>query len=455
MGDTRRDESWMPNWFTPEAIDTVIVALPDVYGRLMGKRMTRDFFLTDVVSSGMHLCDYLLTVDMDMAPLPGFKLASWDQGYGDLHARADLATLRLIPWQEKTAIVLADLFHPDGSHVEEAPRRLLARQVERLAKRGLSAFMGAELEFYLFDQDFRTIARKGFRAPKQASDYLIDYHILHTGRDEDVLARLRNEMAAARIPTESSKGEWGKGQYELNLLYAEAVEMADRHVLYKIGAKEIADQQGRALTFMAKWDADQAGSSCHVHSSLRDADGAKSLFFDAERSAESPLFRQFLGGLLKYTRELAYFFASTVNAYKRYQHSSWAPTKIVWGRDNRTCGFRIIGSDESLRIENRMPGADANPYLAFAATLAAGLAGVDEKLDCGDPYRGNAYEDDSLSRLPETLVEAADLLDESTLAREAFGSNVVDFYTHTARSETQAFNNAVTDWERRRYFEQI
>lgn len=455
MSETRIGGSWKPDWFTPEAIDTVIVAFPDVYGRLLGKRMTRDFFLEHTVLSGFHACNYLLAADIDMQPLPGFKLAGWEQGYGDFHARLDLATLRPVPWHEKTAIVLADLFHEDGSEIAEAPRHVLARQVERLAERRLSAFMGSELEFYLFDRDFRTIARKGFRAPRQASDYLIDYHILHAGRDEDVLARLRNEMAAARIPTECSKGEWGRGQYELNLVYAEARETADRHVLYKTGAKEIADQQGRALTFMAKWAADQAGSSFHVHSSLRDAEGAKSLFWDADRSAESELFGRFLAGLIKYTRELAYFFAPTVNSYKRYQHSSWAPTKIVWGRDNRTCGFRIVGSGESLRIENRMPGADANPYLAFAATLAAGLAGIDEKLDCGDPYSGNAYEDNGLSRLPETLGEAADLLDKSTLARETFGGDVVDYYAHTARLETQAFNAAVTDWERRRYFEQI
>jgi len=455
MGETQRDDSWQPDWFTPEAIDTVVVAFPDVYGRLLGKRMTRDFFLEHTVSAGMRACKYLLTADMEMEPLPGFKLASWDQGYGDFHGRLDLGTLRPTPWQERTAIVLTDLFHEDGSEVAEAPRRVLARQVERLAERGLSAFMGSELEFYLFDQDFRTIARKGFRSPRQSSDYLIDYHILHTGRDQDVLARLRNEMTAAGIPTECSKGEWGRGQYELNLVYAEANEMADRHVLYKTGAKEIADQQGRALTFMAKWATGQAGSSFHVHSSLRDADGAGALFWDAKKSAPSDLFRQFLGGLIKYTRELACFSAPTINSYKRYQHNSWAPTKIVWGHDNRTCGFRIVGAGESLRIENRMPGADANPYLAFAATLAAGLAGIDEKLDCGDPYTGNAYEDATLPRLPETLDEAAEALAESDLAREAFGADVIDFYAHTARLETQAFNTAVTDWERRRYFEQI
>ena len=446
-------EAGNPDWLTPDEVDTVIVAFPDVYGRLLGKRMTLDHFLEHGLSAGMYACNYLMTADIEMNPLPGFKLAGWEQGYGDFHAKVDLKTLRLIPWHKKTALVLSDLFHEDGTPVEESPRRVLARQVERLVDKGLVSCMGSELEFFLFNESYAAADEKGFQEPTPASAYLIDYHILQPGRDEDVLRRLRNEMTLARIPVECTKGEWGRGQHELNLSYAEALEMADRHVLFKMGAKEIADQQGRAVTFMAKWKAQDAGSSFHIHSSLWDLERKRNLFADG--GGESKLFRQFLGGLMKYTRELCCFFAPTINSYKRYQHSSWAPTRIVWGHDNRTCGFRIVGRGESLRIENRMPGADGNPYLAFAATLAAGMRGVEEELDCGEGYAGNAYQDEGLVQLPGSLGEAAALLEKSALAREAFGADVVEFYARMARLEAEAYGAAVTDWERRRYFEQI
>ncbi len=455
MSDRVSDESWEPAWFTPENVDTVIVAFPDVYGRLLGKRMTRDHFCNHVVTRGMEACNYLLTVDIDMEPLPGFKLASWEQGYSDFHAQVDLHSLRPVPWQEGTAIVLCNLVHEDGSPVEEAPRRVLSRQLEKLAERGLRAHMGSELEFYLFDESYRALVRKRFSDAAQASDYLIDYHILQPGRDEDVLRRLRNEMTAAGITVECSKGEWGKGQHEVNLAYAEASEMADRHVIYKLGAKEIAAQQERSVSFMAKWAADQAGSSFHVHSSLWDTEGERNLFWDEGQECESELFRYFLGGLLKHSRELSYFFAPTVNSYKRYQAGSWAPTRLVWAHDNRTVGFRVVGHGESLRIENRVPGADANPYLAFAATVAAGLRGIEEELSCGDPYRGDAYAGEDLPRVPGSLEEATDLLEHSDLARAAFGDEVLEFYVHTARLEAGAFRQAVTDWERARYFEQM
>jgi len=453
MSADERDGSWRPEWLTPDEVDTVIVAFPDVYGRLLGKRMTLEHFLEHTMSAGMFACNYILTIDIDMNPLPGFKLASWDQGYGDFHIRLDVRSLRLLPWHKKTAIVLADVLHADGSPVEESPRRVLARQVEKVAEKGLVSCMGSELEFFLFHGRHAEAGEKGPGDLRPASAYLIDYHILQPGRDEEVMRRLRNEMTAARIKVECTKGEWGRGQHELNLAYAEALEMADRHILFKLGAKEIADQHGRAVTFMAKWNAAEAGSSFHIHSSLWDGERKRNLFADREK--ESTLFRQFLGGLMKYTRELCTFFAPTVNSYKRYQHSSWAPTRIVWGYDNRTCGFRIVGKGESLRIENRMPGADGNPYLAFAATLAAGMRGVEEGLDCGEGYKGNAYEDEALPQLPESLGEAAALLEKSDLAREAFGTGVVEFYAHTARLEAQAFGAAVTDWERGRYFEQI
>ncbi|MBI4830207.1 MAG: glutamine synthetase [Candidatus Lindowbacteria bacterium] len=397
----------LPEWFTPENIETVIFAFPDVFSRLMGKRMTFDHFVNDALEAGMLACSYLMTVDIPMQVVEGFKIASWETGFGDFCIRADLGTIKRLPWLEKTAIVLGDMTHHDGKPVEESPRRVLARQIQALARKKQDAYLGSELEFFLFDEDYRSARNKNYQNLTTASDYSIDYHILQPGKDEDVLRRLRNEMSAAGIPVECSKGETANGQHEVNLLYSEAMEMADRHVLYKAGAKHIAS------------------------------------------------FRHFLGGLLAYSRELTYFFAPTINSYKRFQAGSWAPTAIACGQDNRTCGFRIVGHENSLRIENRMPGADANPYLAFAATIAAGLKGVEEKLDCGKIYEGNAYADPTLPRLPVSLDEAAGLLDKSEIAREAFGNDVIDFYVHTARSEVTAFGQTVTDWEKARYFEQI
>lgn len=455
MGKAKEDQSWRPEWFTDEQIDTVIVAFIDVYGRLLGKRMTRDHFVNQVKDAGMNACSYLMTTDIDMNTREGFRLTGWDTGYGDFHIQADLQTLRRLPWLPGTAIVLGDMFHENGQPVKESPRQVLRKQLQRLADAGRKAYIASELEFHLFDEDYRSITKKDFRNLSSSSDYLIDYHILQPGRDEDFLRRLRNEMTEAGITIECSKGECGMGQHEVNMVYTRALEMADRHVLYKSGAKDIAAQLGKAITFMAKWATGQAGSSFHLHISLWDADEKHNLFYDPQSDGPSELFRQFLGGLLKYSRELSYFSAPTVNSYKRYRHGSWAPTVIVCGKDNRSCGLRLVGEGDSLRIENRMPGADANPYLAFAANLAAGLQGIEEKLDCGAIYEGNAYEDDSLARLPESLTEAVDLLQNSEIARLAFGSDVIDFYVHSARLEAQAFRQSVTDWEQRRYFEQI
>ncbi len=445
--------AWLPAWFNADEIDTVVVAFPDAYGRLLGKRFTRSHFERSVLKSGTHACNYLLTVDVEMNPLPGFRLASWDQGYGDFHLRPDLTTLRRTPWLPGSAIVLCDVEREHGGPVAEAPRQVLKHQLERLAQRGWTAFMGSELEFYLYHTSYEAAAAQRYQGLAPSSQYLIDYHLMQPSRDERLLRRLRNEMDEAGIPVEGSKGEWGKGQHELNLLYAEALEMSDRHALYKHGAKEIAAQEGCAMTFMAKWAADEAGSSCHVHTSLWSTGGQHSLFWDGATKQATPTFRQFLGGLLKYGRELGYFFAPTVNSYKRYQSASWAPTTLAWAYDNRTTGFRVIGEGSSLRIENRSPGADVNPYLTFAATLAAGLRGIEEGLDCGEPFSGNAYIEPSLPRLPGSLEEAAELLNQSQLAKQALGPEVVEFYVHTARSEAQAYRAAVTDWERQRYFE--
>jgi glutamine synthetase len=455
MGAKANKRNALPEWFTPENVETVIFAFPDVFGRLMGKRMTFEHFANHMLESGMHACSYLLIVDIQMQVVDGFKLASWDTGFGDFTVMADLGTVRRLPWHQKTAVILGDLTHHDGRPVEESPRRILARQIQRLAEKGLKACLGSELEFFLFDETYRTAREKRYQGLNAASHYSIDYHILQPAKDEDVIRRLRNEMSAAGILVECSKGETADGQHEVNLLFCDAMEMADKHALFKTGAKDIASQQQKAISFMAKLSTVQAGNGFHIHTSIWNADGKKNLFWDNKSSAPSKLFRQFLGGLLAYSRELTYFFAPTINSYKRFQAGSWAPTAIVCGQDNRTCGFRIVGHGDSLRIENRMPSADANPYLAFAASIAAGLKGIEQKLDCGRIFEGNAYADRSLPRLPGSLEEAQALLDKSEVAREAFGNDVVEFYTHTARSEVKAFAQAVTDWERARYFEQI
>jgi glutamine synthetase len=434
-------------------IDTVLVVFPDVYGRLLGKRVTAHYFLNSVAAHGTHGCNYLLTVDMEMEPVPGYKLANWESGYGDFAMTPDLSTLRLLPWQTATAMVICDLAHHDGRPVEEAPRSILRRQLDRLRQAGMACMAASELEFFLFQQSFHDAFAANYRQLTSSSDYRIDYHTVQPTRDEAIMRPLRNLMDAAGVPIESSKGEWGRGQHEVNFIYNETMLMADRHAVFKHGAKEIAAQNGKSVTFMAKPDAAEVGSSCHIHMSLwREG---KSVFWDAKKREGSKLFRQFLGGLLKYSPELCYFFASTINAYKRYQPGSWAPTKMAWALDNRTVGYRVVGEGPGFRVENRMPGADANPYLAFAAMIAAGLAGIQENLDCADPYTGNAYVDEKLAALPSTLREASTLLAQSKLACETFGQDVVDFYVHWARSEASAFDHAVTDWERQRYFERI
>jgi glutamine synthetase len=434
-------------------IDTVIVALVDPFGRLVGKRFCAGLFLDAVAKHGTHACNYLLTVNLEMDPLDGFKLANWNTGFGDFKLQPDLGTLRLIPWQAGTVLVLCDHVQHDGSLVAESPRSVLRRQLALLRKKGLTCYCASELEFYLFNETYHSAFAAGYRDLQPASDYRIDYHLLQPTRDEPLMRAIRNGMTTARVPIESSKGEWSRGQHEINFVYAEPLPMADLHVLFKHGVKEIAEQHGKAISFMAKFAPGEAGNSCHIHISLWR--GGRNLFPAHGGDAGSRLFRQFLGGLMKYSPELCLFYAPTINSYKRYQAGSWAPTRMAWAVDNRTVGFRVVGHGPSFRIENRMPGADANPYLAFAAMLAAGMAGVSEGLDCGEAYTGNAYADSKLARLPGSLREAAVLLDKSKLARAAFGDAVVDFYVHHARLEVDAFDNAVTDWERVRYFERI
>ncbi len=446
------------------AIDTVTVAIPDVYGRLVGKRFAGKYFLDSIAKHGTHACSYLLTVNIEMDPQDGFKLANWDKGFGDFKMQPDFSTIRPLPWLPGTALVLCDFVHESRQAVLESPRSVLRHQLELLRKKGLSSFFASELEFFLFNNTFHDAFAAEYRNLTPSSDYRIDYHTMQPARDETLFRQVRSQMAAARVPVECSKGEWGRGQHELNFVYDEPLSMADMHVVFKQGLKEIVAQHDKCATFMAKPWASEVGSSCHIHVSI--LKNGRNVLWDASPAKRSKrntghgtrgsqLFRHFLGGLLKYSPELCYFFAPTVNSYKRYQSASWAPTKMAWSHDNRTVGFRVVGEDSSFRIENRMPGADANPYLAYSAMLAAGMAGIEERLDCGEDYRGNAYIDPALKSLPKTLGEAAALLNRSKVARSAFGDEVVDFYVHTADLEMRAFNDAVTDWERVRYFERI
>jgi glutamine synthetase len=440
------------------ALDTVLVAFCDLQGRLMGKRVTGHFWLDQMGggSGEIHACNYLLAVDVEMTPLAGYQFANWEQGYGDVALRPDLATLRLVPWLPGTALVLCDVVDEhDASPVEVSPRRILQRQVERAAAAGYQVRVGSELEFFLFRESLEEAAARGFAQLTPHSDVIEDYHILQTTRDEYLIRAIRNGIDGAGVPVEFSKGEAGKGQHEINLVYADPVEMADRHAIYKNGAKEIAAQHSRAITFMAKYSMDEVGSSCHIHSSVWDAEGAHSLMWDAGAADHlSGVFRGWLGGQIAHGRELAWMFAPTVNSYKRYQPESWAPTALAWSHDNRTCGFRLVGHGESFRLESRIPGADVNPYLAFAATIAAGLDGIARDLAPPPMFRGNAYVAEGIERVPASIVEAIELFDASELAREAFGDDVHFHLLHTARQEWLAFNRAVTDWERRRNFDQ-
>ena len=436
-------------------IDTVVVAFPDMQGRLMGKRMTASFFLEQVARSGMHACAYLLTVDFDMQPLPGYRMASWGTGYQDFHAVCDLGTLRRIPWLEMTALVLCDLVDHRGRPIEESPRRILGRQVERAAARGYRVYVASELEFVLFRESYDEARKKHYLDLEPIGSYSEDYHIFQTTKEESIHRDIRNGMAGAGIVVECSKGEWGKGQQEINLGYGEPLPTADDHVIYKNGAKEIAHAKGVSLTFMAKYDMKEAGSSFHLHSSLWDGGGERNLFFEEGAPQGSRLFRHWVAGQIALAREFSYFYAPSVNSYKRYQAGTFAPTRVAWSWDNRTTGFRMCGEGASLRIENRIPGADANPYLAIAATIAAGLYGIEHELEPPPLYQGNAYEDEHLPQVPRSMREAVAELERSARAREMLGEAVYEHYLHTARLELEAYDKLVTHWELERNFERI
>jgi glutamine synthetase len=439
-------------------IETVITAMPDLFGRLVGKRITARFFLDEVASHGMHVCDYLLACDMEMDPTPGYRFASWDTGYGDLHLVPDMNTLRRAAWLDRSAIVLCDALRGE-TPVAVAPRQILRRQLERAAAQGFEARTGSELEFFLLRDDYESARAKGFRNLAHLGRYVEDYHVLSGTFAEPVIGAIRRHVDASGIPVEFSKGEWGPGQHEINLRFAEALEMADRHVIYKQAAREIAAAAGASLTFMAKFDEQLAGSSLHVHLSLWNAQG-EPVFAGGEALPGapvrvSPVFRGFLGGVLAHARELALLLAPNPNSYKRYRTGTFAPTGIAWSYDNRTAGFRVVGDGPSLRVECRIPGADANPYLAYAALLAAGLDGVERRLDPGPGFRGDVYAAQGLPQVPQSLAEAAALLERSEFARAAFGADVVEHYLHFARTEERALATRVSDVERARYFERV
>ncbi|MCW2662491.1 MAG: Type glutamine synthetase 2 [Mycobacterium sp.] len=436
------------------AVDTVIVAFTDMQGRLVGKRVSARLFVEEVAMHGAECCSYLLAVDVDMNTVSGYAMSSWETGYGDMVMTPDLATLRLVPWLPGTALVMADLGWADGREVAVSPRAILRRQLGRLGERGLAADIATELEFIVFDEPYRRAWASGYRGLTPASDYNIDYAMLASSRMEPLLRDIRLGMQGAGLRFEAVKGECNRGQQEIGFRYDEALVTCDNHAIYKNGAKEIADQHGKSLTFMAKYD-EREGNSCHIHLSLRDQDGA-AVFDDGGRPhGMSPTFCGFLAGLLATLRELTLFYAPNINSYKRFADGSFAPTAVAWGLDNRTCALRVVGHGRNIRVECRVPGGDVNPYLAAAALIAGGLYGIERGLEPPEPYVGNAYEASGVQRLPGTLAEAAALFGASTLAREAFGDDVVAHYLNNARVELAAFNAAVTDWERMRGFERL
>ncbi|WP_149830275.1 glutamine synthetase family protein [Streptomyces tailanensis] len=431
-------------------IDTVVLAFPDMQGRLQGKRFAARFFLDEVLSHGTEGCNYLLAVDTEMNTVDGYEMSSWDRGYGDFAMHPDLSTLRRVPWNEGTAMLIADLAWNDGSPVVAAPRQILRRQLERLAELGYTAQVGTELEFIVFKDTYEQAWDAGYKGLTPANQYNIDYSVLGTGRIEPLLRRIRNEMAAAGLTVESAKGECNPGQHEIAFKYDEALVTCDQHAIYKTGAKEIAAQEGMSLTFMAKYN-DREGNSCHIHLSLADADGTNAM---ADGPEMSQVMRYFLAGQLAALRDFSLLYAPNINSYKRFQPGSFAPTAVAWGYDNRTCALRVVGHGRSMRFENRLPGGDVNPHLAVAGLVAAGLYGIEQKLELPEVCAGNAYTSE-YAHVPTTLREAAELWENSTVAKAAFGDEVVAHYLNMARVELAAFDAAVTDWELRRSFERL
>ncbi|MEV6737584.1 glutamine synthetase family protein [Streptomyces sp. NPDC051104] len=435
-------------------IDTVVLAFPDMQGRLQGKRFAARFFLDEVLEHGTEGCNYLLAVDTEMNTVDGYDMSSWDRGYGDFALHPDLSTLRRVPWHEGTAMVIADLAWNDGSPVLAAPRQILRRQLERLAALGYTAQVGTELEFIVFKDTYEQAWDANYRGLTPANQYNIDYSVLGTGRIEPLLRRIRNEMAGAGMTVESAKGECNPGQHEIAFRYDDALVTCDQHAVYKTGAKEIAAQEGVSITFMAKYN-EREGNSCHIHLSLADEHGRNAMAGGpGDPGGLSEVMRHFLAGQLAALRDFSLLYAPNINSYKRFQPGSFAPTAIAWGYDNRTCALRVVGHGRSTRFENRVPGGDVNPHLAVAGLVAAGLHGIEQKLELPEPCPGNAYTAE-YAHVPTTLREAAELWENSALAKAAFGDEVVAHYSNMARVELAAFDAAVTDWELRRSFERM
>ncbi|WP_285773514.1 glutamine synthetase family protein [Microtetraspora sp. NBRC 13810] len=432
--------------------DTVLLAVTDMQGRLQGKRLSARYFLEEVLEHAAEGCDYLLAVDVDMNTVEGYAMSSWERGYGDFVMRPDLATLRRVPWQEGTAMVVADLVWEDGTDVTPSPRQILRRQLDRLRERGLLAYVGTELEFVLYDDSYEDAWRRGYRDLTPANQYNVDYSLLGTARVEPLLRRIRLGMEGAGMYVESAKGECNLGQHEIAFRYTEALATCDNHSIYKNGAKEIAAQEGRSITFMAKPNA-REGNSCHIHISLRTPGGEPVMAGDEEHGL-SELGRRFIAGQLACLREFTLCYAPNINSYKRYVPGSFAPTAVRWGVDNRTCALRLVGHGSSLRVENRVPGGDVNPYLAVSALIAAGLHGIDNELELPEACAGNAYTSGA-ETVPHTLRDALALWEGSPAAKAAFGDEVVEHYAHSARVELAAFDSAVTDWELFRGFERM
>ncbi len=449
-GRLTRDE--LVGLIKKDEVDTVILAITDMQGRLQGKRLDAHYFADEIALGAVEGCSYLLASDVDMNTVDGFALTSWESGYGDLAFNPDFSTIRRVPWHEKTVIIFADVETVEGEPVLVSPRQILQRQVDRLSERGWTGLTGTELEFIVFNDSYEAAWKGGYRDLTPANLYNVDYSLLGISRVEPLLGRVRRSMRDAGMVVESLKGECNYGQHEIAFKYAELIDKCDEHSLFKLGTKEIAAQEACSITFMAKYN-EREGNSCHIHLSLRDAKDSP-LFAGSEPHGFSTLFQHFLAGQIAYARELSLFLAPNINSYKRFVKGSFAPTALLWGLDNRTCAFRVVGHGSSIRVECRIPGGDVNPYLAIAALIAAGLRGIDEKLPLAPAFEGNAYDADS-SRVPTTLREAADLLDESAMARDVFSDEVVDHYVHAARVEVAAFDAAVTNWELYRGFERL
>ena len=437
-------------------IDTILVCFVDMQGRLIGKRFQAKFFIASGYAE-THACDYLLADDITMETVPGYKASSWEKGYGDFVLQPDMKTMRRIPWLDGTALVLCDVLdHHTHAEIPHSPRAMLQKQVRIIEDLGMQAFMASELEFYLFDETYNSAREKSYAELSTASHYFEDYHIFQTTKEEHVMRSIRNGLEGAGIPVENSKGEWGPGQEEINVRYTDALQMADRHAILKNGCKEIAWKKGKAITFMAKWNTEFAGSSSHIHQSLWDKEGKTPLFLD--KNAEhgmSELMQNYMAGQLAFAREVTWFLAPYVNSYKRFQSGSFAPTKAIWSCDNRSAGFRLCAeSSKAIRVECRVGGADLNPYLAFAALLAAGIEGIKSKMPLEPGYVGDAYHGEALREIPKTLREAVQTMQQSKMLRNAMGDDVVDHYVRTAQWEQSEHDREVTDHELQRGFEQ-